>query len=98
MPNAVRFERSEDLAMCLFCNIVEKKIPGDIVYEDEHAVAFKDIRPMAPTHVLVVPRKHIAAVHDLTPADAETVGHVLVATRRVADQLGLTAGGYRVVI
>jgi histidine triad (HIT) family protein len=83
---------------CLFCNIVEKKIPGDVVYEDEHAVAFRDIRPMAPTHVLVVPRKHIAAIHDLTAEDAATVGNVLVAARKVADQLGLTAAGYRLVI
>lgn len=83
---------------CLFCNIVEKKIPGDIVYEDEHAVAFRDIRPVAPTHVLVVPRKHLAAIHDLTAHDAATVGHVLVAARKIADQLGLTAAGYRLVV
>ncbi len=83
---------------CLFCNIVEKKIPGDVVYEDEHAVAFRDIRPVAPTHVLVVPRKHLAAIHDLGPEDAATVGNVLVAARKVADQLGLTAAGYRLVI
>ena len=84
--------------MCLFCKIIEKKIPGDVVYEDEHALAFKDIRPVAPTHVLVVPKKHIAAIHDLTPEDAATVGHVFVAARKVADQLGLTAAGYRLVV
>lgn len=84
--------------MCLFCKIVAKEIPGDVVYEDEHALAFKDIRPVAPTHVLVVPKKHIAAIHDLTPDDAVTVGNVLVAARKVADQLGLTAAGYRLVI
>ena len=84
--------------MCLFCKIVAKEIPGEVVYEDEHALAFKDIRPVAPTHVLVVPKKHIAAIHDLTPDDAVTVGNVLVAARKVADQLGLTAAGYRLVI
>ena len=84
--------------MCLFCKIVAKEIPGDVVYEDEHALAFKDIRPVAPTHVLVVPKKHIAAIHDLTPDDAVTVGNVLVAARKVADSLGLTAAGYRLVI
>lgn len=83
---------------CLFCNIIEKKIPGDIVYEDEHAVAFRDIRPVAPTHVLVVPRRHIEAIHDMTPDDAPAVGHVFVAARRVADQLGLTEAGYRLVV
>lgn len=83
---------------CLFCNILEKKIPADVVHEDEHTLAFRDIRPVAPTHVLVIPKKHIAAVHDLTEADAETVGRVMVAARKVADQLGLTAAGYRLVV
>ncbi len=83
---------------CLFCNVLEKKVPATVVYEDEHALAFRDIRPMAPTHVLVIPKKHIAAIHDLEPADAQTVGQVLVAARRVADQEGLTKDGYRLVI
>lgn len=83
---------------CLFCNVIEKKVPSDVVYEDEHAIAFRDIRPVAPTHVLVVPRKHMAAVHDLTAADAETMGRVMVAARNVAHQLGLEAAGYRLVI
>jgi len=84
--------------MCLFCKIVAKEIPGEVVYEDEHALAFKDLRPVAPTHVLVVPKKHIAAIHDLTPDDAVTIGNVFVAARKVADQLGLTAQGYRLVV
>lgn len=83
---------------CLFCNIIEKKIPGEIVYEDEHALAFKDIRPVAPTHVLVIPKKHIAAIHDLTDDDAKAIGHVFVAAKKVADQEGLTAAGYRLVV
>ena len=83
---------------CLFCNILEKKVPATVVYEDEHALAFRDIRPMAPTHVLVIPKKHIAAIHDLEPAHAETIGQLMVAARRVADQEGLTKDGYRLVI
>ncbi len=83
---------------CLFCNIVEKKIPADVVHDDEHTLAFRDIRPVAPTHVLVIPKKHVAAIHDLEPADAETIGRVLVAARRVADQLGLADAGYRLVV
>ncbi len=83
---------------CLFCNILEKKIPADVVYEDEHALAFRDIRPVAPTHVLVIPRKHVAAIHDLTDADAAAMGQLLVAARKVADQLGLTEAGYRLVV
>jgi histidine triad (HIT) family protein len=83
---------------CLFCNIVEKKVPADVVYEDEHALAFRDIRPVAPTHVLVIPRRHIAAIHELTDADADAMGRVMIAARKVADQLGLTDAGYRVVV
>lgn len=83
---------------CLFCNIVEKKIPADVVYEDEHALAFKDIRPVAPTHVLVIPKKHVAAIHDLDPADAGMIGNTMVAAKKVADALGLVEGGYRLVI
>ena len=83
---------------CLFCNIVEKKIPGDIVYEDEHALAFRDIRPVAPTHVLVIPKKHVAAIRDLSDGDAELIGQVMLAARRVAEQEGLTKGGFRLVV
>ena len=83
---------------CLFCNVLEKKIPADVVYEDEHAVAFRDIRPVAPHHVLVIPRRHIAAIHDLTDADVTTIGRVMLAARNVAHQLGLEDDGYRLVI
>jgi histidine triad (HIT) family protein len=83
---------------CLFCNMLAKKIPADVVYEDEHALAFRDIRPVAPTHVLVIPKKHIAAVHDLTDDDAGTIGRVILAARTVAREQGLEEGGYRLVI
>jgi histidine triad (HIT) family protein len=83
---------------CLFCNILERKVPATIVYEDDHALAFRDIRPVAPTHILVIPKKHVSAIHDLEPADATTMGHLLVAARRVADQEKLTEAGYRLVI
>ena len=83
---------------CLFCNILEKKVPADVVHETEHALAFRDIRPVAPTHVLVIPKAHIPAIHDLEPTHAEAMGHLLIAARHVADKLGLTADGYRLVI
>ena len=83
---------------CLFCNVLEKKIPAEFVYEDEHAVAFRDIRPVAPTHVLVVPRKHIAAIHDLTEEDVTLMGRVMLAARAVAHKEGLEPTGYRLVI
>jgi histidine triad (HIT) family protein len=83
---------------CLFCNIVAKSIPAQIVLENEHVVAFKDIRPVAPTHALVIPKRHIVGVHEATAEDAATLGQVLLAARDVAEKLGLGEGGYRLVI
>lgn len=84
---------------CLFCNIIERKVPSDIVFENDHALAFRDIRPAAPSHCLVIPKKHIVGIHDATPDDAAVLGQVLLAARAVGEQLGLAdKGGYRVVI
>jgi len=83
---------------CLFCSIVEKKIPADVVYEDEHALAFRDIHPVAPTHVLVIPKKHIAAVHEVGEDDAALMGRLLMVARTVGREQGLEADGYRLVI
>ncbi|AKV00904.1 Histidine triad (HIT) protein [Labilithrix luteola] len=83
---------------CLFCNIVEKKVPATVVYEDENTVAFRDIRPVAPTHVLIVPRKHIPGVRALSHEDEQTIGQLFVAARKVAHQEGLEANGYRLVV
>lgn len=83
---------------CLFCNIVAKTTPAQIVFENDHVVAFRDIRPVAPTHALVIPKKHIAGVHEATAEDAATLGHLLLAARDVAEKLGLASGGYRLVI
>jgi histidine triad (HIT) family protein len=83
---------------CLFCNIVSGATSAQIVFENEHVVAFKDIRPVAPAHALVIPRRHIVGVHDATLTDAELLGQVLLAARAVAEKLGLAAGGYRLVI
>ncbi len=83
---------------CLFCKIIAREIPGTIVAENEHAVAFRDIHPGAPTHVLVVPRKHFENLNDATEADAELIGRVLLLAREVAKAEGLVGKGYRVVI
>ena len=83
---------------CLFCNIAARTTPAQIVFETDHVVAFKDIRPVAPTHALVIPKRHVTGVHDATGSDAELLGQVLLAAREVAEQLGLSAGGYRLVI
>lgn len=78
---------------CLFCKIVAGAIPATIVFENEHAVAFEDIAPQAPTHVLVIPKHHVASLHEAT--DPVTMGHLLAAVQATVKQLGLT--DYRVV-
>lgn len=80
---------------CLFCKIAAKKIDADIVHSDEHVVAFRDINPQAPTHVLIVPRKHIATINDLQDADAETVGRLFLAAKAIAHSEGLAETGFR---
>jgi len=86
------------MASCLFCNIVARTTAAQIVFENDHVVAFKDIRPVAPVHALVIPKRHIVGVHDATPDDAQALGQLMLASRDVAEKLGLAEGGYRLVI
>jgi histidine triad (HIT) family protein len=83
---------------CIFCKIASGEIAGDIVYQDEWVVAFRDLNPQAPLHVLVIPRKHIATLNDLDEGDAELVGRLFVAAKAVAEQEGLAERGYRTVV
>ena len=83
---------------CLFCRIVARELPSDIVHENEHILAFRDLRPVAPTHVLVIPKRHVAAVREAEDTDVELLGHVMLGARDVARTLGLVAGGYRIVV
>lgn len=81
---------------CLFCRIAAGEIPSDGVYEDEEVIAFRDINPRAPTHLLVIPRRHVAGAHSLTDADDRLLGRLFSVMRRLADDAGL-ANGYRIV-
>ena len=83
---------------CLFCNIVEGKIPADIVYQDETVLAFRDINPQAPTHILCIPRKHISTINDLTEEDEAVAGRLMLTASKLAKQLGFAEDGYRVVM
>ncbi len=83
---------------CLFCRIVAGEIPADIVHQDERAVAFRDINPQAPVHVLVVPRDHIESLDDAGRRDEALLGHLLRVAARVANEQGLSESGYRTVI
>jgi histidine triad (HIT) family protein len=85
------------MADCLFCKIVAGEIPAKIVRRSDEAVAFHDIDPRAPVHVLVIPTRHLAAVRDGAPADAALLGRLLGLAAEVARDLGLDAGGYRIV-
>ncbi|MBF0152793.1 MAG: histidine triad nucleotide-binding protein [Magnetococcales bacterium] len=83
---------------CIFCKIARKEIPSQIVYEDDWVVAFYDINPQVPVHLLVIPRKHYASLDSFTEADREMAGHLLERTAHVARELGLAESGYRVSI
>jgi histidine triad (HIT) family protein len=83
---------------CLFCKIVAKQIPAAIVFEDDRLVAFKDINPQAPTHVLVVPRRHIATLNDLAKEDDALVGEMVRRAAAIARDHGHDARGYRTVL
>lgn len=80
----------------IFKRIIDREIPARIVYEDDLCMAFEDIHPAAPTHLIVIPKKEIASVDDVTPEDEAIVGHLFVAMRAIAAKLGLTSG-YRIV-
>ena len=83
---------------CLFCKIRDGQIPAKVVYRDEQCLAFEDINPQAPTHVLFIPHKHIATVNDIAPEDREVVGHLFVAAAKLARARGHADNGYRVVM
>ncbi|HKW86014.1 MAG TPA: histidine triad nucleotide-binding protein [Nitrospiraceae bacterium] len=83
---------------CLFCKIVDKKIPSKIIHEDDKTVAFEDINPQAPVHVLVVPKRHAASIADLNAADAGLLGHLMLTGATIAKQKGIADSGYRLVL
>jgi len=83
---------------CLFCRMLSGEIPVNKVYEDDQAFAFRDINPQAPTHVLVIPRRHVAALSEASDEDQSLLGHLSLVATRVAQQEGVAESGYRTVI
>lgn len=83
---------------CIFCRIAAGEIPAKVVRQDEDIVAFRDVNPRAPTHVLVIPRRHIASVNVLDPDDAALVGKLFLAAREIARSEGVDESGYRMVV
>lgn len=86
------------MADCIFCKIAAKEIGAQVVYEDDDFLAFRDIRPVAPTHVLLIPKKHFGSLLDLSAEDAALAGRMLILVPQLARQLDLAQSGFRVVI
>jgi histidine triad (HIT) family protein len=83
---------------CIFCKIAAGDIDADIVYQNEELVGFRDLNPQAPTHVLIIPRRHISTINDITESDAEMIGQLFVAAKEIAAQEGISEPGYRVTM
>ena len=82
---------------CVFCKIAAKEIPVEFLYEDDLVVAFRDHNPIAPVHVLVIPKKHIASITDISEADEQLMGRMIVAAKKVADKLQISEKGYKLL-
>jgi histidine triad (HIT) family protein len=83
---------------CIFCQIASGKIPGDIVYQDKEILAFRDINPNAPVHILIIPKKHIASLDQLSQSDTALVGRMVAVASRLAKDEGVAEKGYRLAI
>jgi histidine triad (HIT) family protein len=82
---------------CIFCKIIKREIPSEIVYENSEVIAFEDIEPKTPVHILVIPRKHIPSVEKLEEGDKELVGKLVLVARKLAREKGIDKTGYRLV-
>jgi histidine triad (HIT) family protein len=84
--------------MCIFCKIANKEIPAKVVLEDDDLIAFHDVNPQAPAHMLIIPKKHIGGVREASPEDAALLGRLLLAARKVAAAAGIEESGFRTVV
>jgi histidine triad (HIT) family protein len=84
--------------MCVFCKIVKGELPAKVVYEDDLIMAFHDINPQRKVHVLIIPKKHISSMNDLTEEDKEVMGHLMVKVPEIAKKLGIAEDGYRLIV
>ena len=82
---------------CLFCKIIAGEIPSAKVYEDDKVLAFRDIEPQAPVHILIIPKEHIASANELNEENASVVGHIYAVAAKIAKEEGIAEGGYRIV-
>lgn len=82
---------------CIFCKIINGEIPSEKIYEDDLVLSFKDISPGAPVHVLIIPKKHISSINDLTEEDSNIIAHVFMVAKEITKKLGIADTGYRIV-
>ena len=83
---------------CIFCQIVAGKIPADILYQDEEVIAFRDINPLSPTHLLIIPKKHVSSLVQLSGAESPLIGNMAHTANQLAKREGISESGYRLVI
>ena len=83
---------------CIFCKIIDKEIPSTVVYEDKEILAFRDINPMAPVHILVIPKKHISNLNEIEKEDEAVIGKIYTVIKEIAKKEGIAEKGYRVVV
>ena len=83
---------------CLFCGIINGKIPSELIYDDKEIIAFKDINPQSPKHILIVPRRHINSLSEMEEVDKDLAGRLLLTARKIAQDQGISNEGYRVVV
>jgi histidine triad (HIT) family protein len=81
---------------CIFCKIVNNEIPADFLYEDENLVVFKDINPLAPVHLLIVPKRHVRSINDLTDPDRSIVSELIMTAKNMAQKMSVNESGYRI--
>lgn len=82
---------------CIFCKIIDKKIDAQVVFENKEIIAFKDIHPLAPVHILIIPKKHIASINEVENEDAKLLGEMIITARDIAKQLEISEGGYKLL-
>lgn len=85
------------MSNCIFCKIIKKEVPADIFYEDSNFIVFKDIKPKAPIHYLIVPKQHIQSVNDLKEENKELIGEMFLTAKKIADKLGIKDKGYKLI-
>ena len=85
-------------ADCLFCKIVNRELPADVVFEDDELIAFNDISPQAPTHILIIPKTHVATVNDLTDSELDLPGRLVLRAKALAAEKGIAESGFRLIL